>query len=53
MYNKNLEDEFGVDTLNHLKRLLVALVLGNRDESCNIDPAAAEKNAKQLVQAGK
>lgn len=52
MYGTNLEDDLRGDTSGSFKRLMVSLCCGNRDETFNVDPAAAASDARQLLQAG-
>ncbi|XP_058797150.1 annexin B9-like [Phymastichus coffea] len=52
MYGRTLEDDLRGDTSGNFKRLMVSLCCGNRDESFNIDLAAATNDARQLLQAG-
>lgn len=52
MYGKSLEDELMEDTSGSFKRLMVSLCCANRDESFEVDPAAAAQDARELLQAG-
>ena len=53
MYHTSLEDDLRSDTSGNFKRLMVSLSCGHRDESFNVDPAAAVNDARNLLQAGK
>lgn len=53
MYNKSLEDDLRADTSGSFKRLMVSLCCANRDESFEVDPAAAANDAREILQAGK
>lgn len=52
LFNKDLEKDIVGDTSGHFRRLLVSLVQGNRDESTNVDNAAAHADADALYKAG-
>ncbi|XP_012282864.1 annexin B9 isoform X2 [Orussus abietinus] len=52
IYGRSLEDDLMDDTSGSFKRLMVSLCCANRDESFNIDPAAAAQDARELLQAG-
>ncbi|XP_012227553.2 annexin B9 isoform X1 [Linepithema humile] len=52
MYGRTLEDDLIADTSGTFKRLLVSLCCANRDESFNVNQAAAMEEARQLLQAG-
>ena len=53
VYGRSLEDDLRNDTSGNFKRLMVSLCCANRDETFEIDPAAAANDARQLLQAGK
>ncbi|XP_011305537.1 annexin B9 isoform X1 [Fopius arisanus] len=52
MYGQSLEDALRDDTSGNFKRLMVSLSCGNRDESFDVNPAAAAEDARRLLQAG-
>ncbi|XP_060528123.1 annexin B9-like isoform X2 [Cylas formicarius] len=52
LYQTSLEADIKGDTSGHLKRLLVSLSTGNRDESDQVDQEAARQDATALLQAG-
>ncbi|XP_033354998.1 annexin B9-like isoform X1 [Bombus vosnesenskii] len=52
MYGRTLEDDLTDDTSGNFKRLMVSLCCANRDESFDIDHAAAIEDAKELLRAG-
>jgi len=51
-HGKELEKELSSETSGHFRRLLVSLVQANREESPNVDNAAALADAKALYEAG-
>ena len=52
MYNRDLEKDLMSETSGHFKRLLVSLCQGAREPSTVVDQARAEKEAKDLHDAG-
>ncbi|CAH1188320.1 unnamed protein product [Phyllotreta striolata] len=52
LYQTSLESDIKGDTSGTLKRLLVGLSTGRRDESCDVNEEAAVKDAQALLQAG-
>ncbi|XP_014674554.1 PREDICTED: annexin A7-like [Priapulus caudatus] len=51
-YDKDLEADVTSETSGQLKRLLVSMLAGGRDQTNEVDPAAARKDAEDLYQAG-
>ncbi|XP_063994637.1 annexin B9-like isoform X1 [Diachasmimorpha longicaudata] len=51
-YGRSLEDDLRNDTSGNFKRLMVSLSCGNRDETFDVNPAAAAEDARRLLQAG-
>jgi annexin A7/11 len=52
MYGRDLEKDIMSETGGHLKRILVSLAQGNRDESTEVDQAKAAADAQALKDAG-
>ncbi|KAL1491918.1 hypothetical protein ABEB36_012438 [Hypothenemus hampei] len=52
LYQTDLETDIKGDSSGHLKRLLVSLANGHRDESDIVDEEAARNDAQALLQAG-
>lgn len=52
LYQTSLEADIKGDTSGHLKRLLVSLANGHRDESYEVDLEAARQDAQAMLQAG-
>jgi len=52
LYQTSLEADIKGDASGHLKRLLVSLANGHRDESDEVDNEAARNDAQDLLQAG-
>lgn len=52
LYQTSLEADIKSDTTGHLKRLLVSLSNGHRDESDEVDEEGARRDAQALLQAG-
>ncbi|XP_050310580.1 annexin B9-like isoform X2 [Anthonomus grandis grandis] len=52
LYLTSLESDIKGDTTGHLKRLLVSLANGHRDESDEVDEESARQDAQALLQAG-
>ncbi|CAL8091830.1 unnamed protein product [Calicophoron daubneyi] len=50
--SRNLEADIKSETHRHFERALVALLQNNRDQSTNVNPADARRDAEQLYQAG-
>lgn len=51
-YGKSLEDAVAGDTSGTLKKLLVSLVQGNRDQSDHVDNLKANQDARKLLSDG-
>jgi hypothetical protein len=52
VFNRTLEKDIVGDTSGHLKKLLVALMQGQRPESNKVNQDEAENDAKTLFEAG-
>lgn len=52
MWQRDLEKDIVSETSGHFKRLLVAAVQGNRNETTKVDMAKAKKEAEDLYKAG-
>ncbi|XP_039960506.1 annexin B11 isoform X1 [Bactrocera tryoni] len=52
LYGAHLESELKSETSGNFKRLLVSLCTAARDESGQIDPVAAQSDARELLKAG-
>jgi len=52
MFQRNLEKDIVSETSGHFKRLLVAAVQGNRNETTKVDMAKAKKEAEDIFKAG-
>ncbi|KAL7297824.1 hypothetical protein TKK_0008857 [Trichogramma kaykai] len=52
MFGKSLEDDLSADTSGNFERLMISLCCANRDETFEVDAAAATEDARQLLQAG-
>lgn len=50
--NRPLEEDIKSDTSGHFKKLLIALVQGQRPESNRINEDTVQNDAKQLFEAG-
>uniref|UniRef100_A0A8C7Z9Z6 Annexin n=1 Tax=Oryzias sinensis TaxID=183150 RepID=A0A8C7Z9Z6_9TELE len=51
-YKKSLEESIGGDTSDYVRRLLIALAQGNRDERETVDASLAAQDAQALYAAG-
>lgn len=52
VYGTTLEEDLRSDTSGNFERLMISLCCANRDESFEVDPAAAAHDARELLQAG-
>jgi predicted restriction endonuclease len=52
VYGKQLEEDVAGDTSGHFKRLLIALLQANRDESKEFDRNKAKQDAQAMHEAG-
>lgn len=52
MYGAHLESELKSETSGNFKRLLVSLCTAARNESGQVDPVAAQQDARELLKAG-
>lgn len=52
MFDRDLEKDIVSETSGHFKRLLVAAIQGNRNETTKVDMAKAKKEAEDIYKAG-
>lgn len=52
VFNRTLEKDVVGDTSSHLKKILVALIQGQRPETNQVNEDEAENDAKTLFEAG-
>ena len=52
MFNRTLEQDVAGDTSRHLKKILTALLHGERPDTNQVNEDEAENDAKTLFEAG-
>ena len=53
MYGHSIEKDVKGDTSGYFQKILVALLMGQRDESDSVDAEKAIEDAQKLYKAGK